>query len=110
MPVCLRHRLHVDIVVGEGYGHLSQLRVFLDSCPSEAYTFTNATGVISRFMERCDLAICGNGRTVHELAHMHVPAIVISHHEREAAHPFSRPENGFACGPVHAGSGGTDRA
>lgn len=99
LPVCLRHRLHVDIVVGEGYGHLSQLQTFLDSCPPEAYTFTNATGVISRFMERCDLAICGNGRTVHELAHMHVPAIVISHHEREATHPFSRPENGF----VHLG-------
>lgn len=99
MPVCLRHQLHTDIVVGEGYSRLPQLQAFLNGCPSEAYTFTNATGVISRFMERCDLAICGNGRTVHELAHMHVPAIVISHHEREATHPFSRPENGF----VHLG-------
>jgi spore coat polysaccharide biosynthesis predicted glycosyltransferase SpsG len=50
---------------------------------------------MSRMMEGADLAICSAGRTVYELAHMRVPAMVMAHHERELRHSFARAANGF---------------
>jgi hypothetical protein len=50
---------------------------------------------MSAEMEKADFAVCSAGRTVYELAHMRIPAIVLSHHEREDMHSFARPENGF---------------
>jgi len=41
------------------------------------------------------LAISSNGRTIYELAHMHIATIVISHHQREATHSFATLERGF---------------
>jgi UDP-N-acetylglucosamine:LPS N-acetylglucosamine transferase len=58
--------------------------------------FAWATNIMSRRMEGADLAICSAGRTVYELAHMRVPAIVLATHEREARHTFARARNGFA--------------
>jgi spore coat polysaccharide biosynthesis predicted glycosyltransferase SpsG len=46
-------------------------------------------------MEQSDIAVCSNGRTIYELSHMHIPSIVVCHHEREAMHAFAREENGF---------------
>ncbi len=58
-------------------------------------TLTHATGVISKVMEKSCLAITSNGRTVYELAHMSIPSIVVSQHDRENTHEFARQENGF---------------
>ena len=55
---------------------------------------THATGVISRVMEQVQLAVTSNGRAVYELAHMNVPSIVISQHDRERTHLFACKENG----------------
>ena len=46
-------------------------------------------------MTKCDLAICSNGRTVFELAHMNIPGIVIPQHQREQTHSFSSIMTGF---------------
>ena len=46
-------------------------------------------------MKKSDLAITSNGRTVFELAHMNVPTIVISQHQRETTHKFTNNKNGF---------------
>ena len=46
-------------------------------------------------MQKSQLAIVSNGRTVYELAHMNIPAIVISQHKRENTHSFACNENGF---------------
>ncbi len=51
-------------------------------------------------MERVQLAIASNGRTVYELAQMNVPGIVISQHLREESHLFACPENGFISLPI----------
>jgi len=50
---------------------------------------------MSKKMENIDFAITSNGRTVYELAHMHIPSIVVSQHKRESTHKFSRLENGL---------------
>ena len=46
-------------------------------------------------MEKTQIAITSNGRTVYELADMNIPSIIISHHEREATHSFATLEKGF---------------
>lgn len=87
--------LRVFAVTGAGYRHLDELRSFADRFCAGRVNISVATGVMSRFMEKADLAVCSNGRTVYELAHMRVPAVVIAQHEREATHSFAREENGF---------------
>ena len=57
-------------------------------------SLTHSTNVISKYMLKSDIAICSNGRTVHELAHLNIPSIVISQHNRELTHNFSNPKNG----------------
>ena len=44
-------------------------------------------------MEQSQLAIVSNGRTLYELAHMNIPAIVLSQHKRESTHSFAYEEN-----------------
>ena len=46
-------------------------------------------------MEQSQLAVTSNGRTVYELAHMNIPAIVIPQHKREMSHAFACEANGF---------------
>ena len=46
-------------------------------------------------MEKSDIAISSNGRTVFELAHMNIPSIIISQNDRELTHSFGTEENGF---------------
>ena len=46
-------------------------------------------------MEKCQLAITANGRTIYELAHLNIPSLVFSHHVRETTHLFAHENNGF---------------
>jgi len=50
---------------------------------------------VSAYMNKMDLAITSQGRTVYELASMGVPAIVLAQNEREAQHVFAGIQNGF---------------
>jgi spore coat polysaccharide biosynthesis predicted glycosyltransferase SpsG len=94
LPWCRERSLAVRVVVGTGYQHLQVLNELIGEF-SDIVSFTNSTGVISDLMEDCQVAICGNGRTVYELSHMRIPAIVVSHHERELSHKFACAKNGF---------------
>jgi len=96
------------IVTGDGYGHIEELEATIAQTREPRITYTHATGVMSHLMEQVQLAICSNGRTVYELAHMNVPAIVLSHHEREKTHRYAVPENGFIPVGMHRGEE-TDR-
>jgi spore coat polysaccharide biosynthesis predicted glycosyltransferase SpsG/CMP-N-acetylneuraminic acid synthetase len=91
--LCKSRNIQVHIVVGAGYVNFDQLKAELKD--ETAVTLTNATGVISYIMEQSHLAIVSNGRTLYELAHMNIPAIVISQHKRENTHSFACEENGF---------------
>ena len=105
--------IFISVVAGPGYAHRDELKAYVDELNAEAsrlvdsgflelppgygplVTYTHATNVMSRMMEGVDLAICSAGRTVYELAHMRIPAIVFAHHAREDMHTFARPANGF---------------
>ena len=112
-PECLAAGLSISVVVGPGNAHLEALQVYITELNEEAerfvasgfldlppdsgplVSFTHATNAMSRMMEGVDMAVCSAGRTVYELAHMRIPAIVFSHHAREDMHNFARPRNGF---------------
>lgn len=50
---------------------------------------------ITKYMKQADLAFTSQGRTVHELACMGIPSIVLAQNEREQLHTFAHMENGF---------------
>lgn len=99
-PICRERNIAIRIVVGPGYAHRRRLEEHLKKLANPLIEFTWATNIMSRMMEGTDLAVCSAGRTVYELAHMRVPAIVLATHEREARHTFARPRNGFAFGGI----------
>ena len=72
--------MKIFIVTGPGYSGYETFR--REVVGDSDVDLTHATGVISRIMEKVQLAITSNGRTVYELAHLSIPAIVIPQHER----------------------------
>jgi spore coat polysaccharide biosynthesis predicted glycosyltransferase SpsG/CMP-N-acetylneuraminic acid synthetase len=95
-PVCRGMGIAVRLVAGPGYAHKKAMEDHLRALKNDLVEFTWATNAMSRMMEGADLAVCSAGRTLYELAHMRVPAMVVAHHEREVSHSFARPRNGFA--------------
>ena len=89
---CEDRDIHINIVTGPGYMKFSDLA---KDVKGKNVLLTRSTGVISSIMEKSEIALVSNGRTVYELAHMNIPAIVISQHDREDTHIFSCKENGF---------------
>ncbi|MBL09626.1 MAG: hypothetical protein CL402_03755 [Acidiferrobacteraceae bacterium] len=100
---CINNNIFIYIVTGPGYKDYDQLS--LDIKGMKNVSITHDTGVISSLMEKVQLAITSNGRTVYELAHMNIPAIVVSQHERENTHLFSTRDNGFLNVGVYDGQG-----
>lgn len=100
---CAERDIEIVIVTGDGYGHIEDLEAMIADIRAPRIFYTHATGVISHLMEQVQVAICSNGRTVYELAHMNVPAIVLSHHEREKSHRFACLDNGFIPLGMHRG-------
>jgi spore coat polysaccharide biosynthesis predicted glycosyltransferase SpsG len=94
-PICRERGMDIRVVAGPGYAHRKALERHLAKLANPRLAFTYATNVMSRMMEGADMAVCSAGRTVFELAHMRVPAVVMAHHERELSHRFARAENGF---------------
>lgn len=95
LPECKKNNIKVYIVGGGGYLYKEDLQNYVNNCGYENIEVTFASGVISGIMEKTQIAFSSNGRTVYELAQMNIPAIVTSHHSREAEHKFAVLENGF---------------
>ena len=85
--------IKIKVICGGGYLYRDELDVYVKKFSNIEVIYQ--TGAISKKMENVDFAITSNGRTVYELAHMHIPSIVISQHKREDTHKFSILENGF---------------
>ncbi len=90
---CNLHNILIHIVCGSGYSKYDDLVKQVNSDPR--VLLTRATGVISTIMEESQLAIVSNGRTVYELAHLNIPSIIISQHNREKGHTFASLDTGF---------------
>ncbi len=93
---CKLKNLNITVVVGPGNLHKEKIQHFiLQSSRRKHIQFISGTNVMSAIMENTDIAICSAGRTVYELAHMKIPALVLAQHERESFHTFARIKNGF---------------
>lgn len=90
---CIKNQIRINIVTGPGYRKYQNLKALIRDY--EHVFLSHATGIISSIMENSDLAICSNGRTVYELAHMNIPTIAIPQHEREGTHEFASKKTGF---------------
>jgi spore coat polysaccharide biosynthesis predicted glycosyltransferase SpsG/CMP-N-acetylneuraminic acid synthetase len=95
LDFCRGQGIKIHVVTGPGYAYTDEIIDIAGEEGADRILFTNQTGVMSRIMERTPIAISSNGRTIYELAHMHIPSIIIAHHEREATHNFSVETNGF---------------
>jgi cytidine 5'monophosphate N-acetylneuraminic acid synthetase len=95
LKICMQYELKINIVCGSAYAYEEELKDFIANCKyKNIFLFINSVAM-SKIMEECQIAISSNGRTAYELADMHIPTIVISHHEREATHTFTSLQNGF---------------
>ena len=93
--ICEERQIKMFIVTGPGYVHRENLEAYLEAMAYPNHAHSHKTGVMSAIMEHADLAISSAGRTIYELAHMRVPAIILSQNDREDTHFFARPEYGF---------------
>ena len=85
----------IYIVCGGGYLYKKELEKYINNHKYKNIELTFAVGVISKIMEKTQIAFSSNGRAVYELADMNIPSIIISHHERENTHTFATLEKGF---------------
>ena len=89
------HREHKNIrfhfLLGFAYNHKDKIVT-----DEENNIFVhNDVRRVSSYMNKADLAITSQGRTVFELASMGVPSVVLAQNEREAEHVFAGIQNGF---------------
>lgn len=83
-------------ILGLGYPHSEEIQKFLlnNKCTSDIEVLVDVKN-ISKYMEKADLAISSQGRTMYELAYMQVPTVLIAQNKRERRHSFGSLENGF---------------
>ncbi len=98
LPVAKKIDFKLCVVTGAIYEHANNLKRYLDNLPEGEKSLVEWSGQstkkMSHYMAISDLAITSAGRTVYELAALHLPAIVIASNDRETTHVFSR-EAGF---------------
>ena len=92
---CAQNNIKIFLVTGGGYSHIEKLEKEIESIPKSVVQYVHITGAMSHIMEQSQIAIAANGRTPYELAHMNIPSIILSHHERENSHSFATRDNGF---------------
>lgn len=83
--------IEFHIITGFGYRYKNQMK---DDLVHHIYIH-NDVKLVSRYLQRADLAITSQGRTIYELACMGVPTIVLAQNKRETEHIFASMTNGF---------------
>ncbi|MDA3862374.1 MAG: glycosyltransferase [Deltaproteobacteria bacterium] len=86
--------LHFTFIVGMGYGNVSKLKNIVKKNKLNV-EIIQSVKFMTRYMEKADLAISSQGRTMLELASMAVPTILLAQNKRELHHEFGYLKNGF---------------
>jgi len=100
---CGQKNIKIYVLTGGGYPFMEELKEEIKEITPAKIEYLHSLGVVSDIMEKVQIAISSNGRTAYELAHMNIPSIVLSHHERENTHRFAREENGHIPVGVYKG-------
>ena len=83
--------INFHFLLGFAYPHKNEIK---DDPKNNIHVYIDVKRV-SSYMNRMDLAVTSQGRTVYELASMGVPSVVLAQNEREAEHVFAGIQNGF---------------
>ncbi|MGJ7045470.1 cytidylyltransferase domain-containing protein [Thermoanaerobacterium thermosulfurigenes] len=89
-----KDKIHYTFILGMGYKHTDEL-VLLAEDSDLNIQIVRDVKLITEYMERADIAVSSQGRTMLELASMAVPTILLSQNERELDHEFGYLKNGF---------------
>ncbi|MCX5829758.1 MAG: hypothetical protein NTV58_17445 [Deltaproteobacteria bacterium] len=93
LPLSLDYDFKICIVNGPGFAHRDSLKKFLFALSERdrrrVSWSEDGTRQISEYMIESDFAVTSAGRTVHELAALKVPTIVIAANVREQMHTFA---------------------
>lgn len=97
--------LPITIVAGIGMSRYAELaeRVATLRAVGHQIDLLRDVAVMSDVIRAADIAFSSAGRTLYELAHMGVPAVVIRQNQRESQHAFASIENGFLDLGLHDG-------
>ena len=95
LSICQTRNIAINIVCGSGYIHKDKILDFISKSLYKKISLHHAITNISGVMERSQIAISSNGRSIYELAQINIPSIIISHHEREFNHDFAKSKRGF---------------
>jgi CMP-N-acetylneuraminic acid synthetase/spore coat polysaccharide biosynthesis predicted glycosyltransferase SpsG len=89
--------LPITIVAGVGMSRHAALaeRVATLRASGHDVELLRDVAVMSDVIRAADIAFSSAGRTLYELAHMGVPAVVIRQNQRESQHAFASIDNGF---------------
>ncbi len=93
--ICQQFNIKIYLLCGKGYRYKSNLEKFVSKYNDVDIEIFYTTNTVTKIMEKTQVAISSNGRTIYELADMNIPSIIISHHKREATHTFATLEHGF---------------
>ncbi len=87
----------ITVVIGAGYGTPNKLKGVLGEMQAEGMEVELLRDVplMSEVMLSADIAISSAGRTMYELASLHVPTLVMAQNAIELRHTFASIENGF---------------
>lgn len=93
---------HFTFILGMGYKQTEEL-VYDAEKSGLNIDVVKDVKRMTEYMEKADIAISSQGRTMLELASMTVPTILLAQNEREQKHTFGYLENGF----INLGLGST---
>lgn len=86
--------IHITIVAGLGYKEIDELIKQKDQLKLNADIYQDVA-LISEYMEKADIAISSQGRTMLELSSIGVPTILMAQNSREKRHSYGYMHNGF---------------
>jgi CMP-N-acetylneuraminic acid synthetase/spore coat polysaccharide biosynthesis predicted glycosyltransferase SpsG len=92
-----QRELPLTVVAGRGlarYAELEQRVAALREAGRDVLLYRDVP-LMSELMAGADVAFTSAGRTLYELAHMGVPAVVLAQNDGEMKHHFASIENGF---------------
>lgn len=91
----LEGKLSIDIVLGIGYSKHKTLEPILSDYPSRFEVEINQDiNSMAEHMEKADLLISSNGRTLYEAGSLNLPVISIAQNNREQQHPYAHVSRG----------------
>ena len=94
LKLIMKHHIHDNfkIVVILGLGYIYDEEIY--SLQGKNIKVLKNVNNMPALLQKADIGITANGRTLFEFAHFRVPCISLAQNEREKVHTFAKEENG----------------